>query len=123
MSVNILANKSVANNLGLATLEDIPYPLVTSKVVVPPASWVAGGAAPNNYWHSYPIKNVSNKLTTNSTVLATSLGAISSQAALNWLITAVPSAADGGTITLYISSDGATAPTGNLTFSYYITKF
>jgi len=122
MSIRELANPNVAKSLGLTTLGYWPAGVKT---------FVTGDWTPETIGGSFfakaTITGVSPLLTANSVVTATMGGIPTAEYQTYWLVSANPSTANGGTITIYVAATAASGagskPTGTVYVDWTVHKF
>jgi hypothetical protein len=118
MSLSLLSNKNVSNNLGLSTLDQLS---VSYKVTIASADWTTAAVENSLTRTLTPTQSSAiTNITADSLVSVVSTGANSAQAALNWLITVVPG---DKTLILYVASNGNAKPAGDLSFIYTIHNY
>jgi len=124
MSINQLGDKTTGHSLGLAYLSDVASVIPPSGLAIPTSQsqWIGTGISGT---YQYTYTGVSPLLTSTSVIsaaLQNPLNTNSINDALSaWLVTAIPSAANGGSITFVVAAQPSIYNT--MVIAWAVVKF
>jgi len=123
MSINQLGDKTTGHSLGLAYLSDVASVIPPSGLATPTqAQWIGTGISGT---YQYTLPNVSPLLTSTSVIsaaLQNPLNTNSINDALSaWLVTAIPTTANNGSITFVVAAQPSIYNT--MVIAWAVVKF